>query len=288
MMMVGQSNNDVEASQPKTRIGNATAARMASVKAHQEAFARKGQNTEKTFPKIGRGIIAAERMASIKAQQKAFARKGKKTESSIPKIGRGNIAAERMASIKAQQEAFARKGQKDGSSIPTIGRGNIAAERRASIKAQQETVAWMGRTGVETDKEVSVSQLVIKFSSQKKNYEILEILESRSEDIPSAVDTNLKQELSEHGDAHGNKDGEASECECLIPVKNDYEILETLENSSEDVPSAVDTKLEQELSEDSDDKDKDKEDSECQCFIPIFLRMLIKKIIPVGKGFEPR
>merc|ERR1740124_1679641 len=63
---------------PKTRIGNATAEKMASIKAHQEAFARRGQKTEENFSKIGRGNVAAERMASIRAQQEAFARKGQK------------------------------------------------------------------------------------------------------------------------------------------------------------------------------------------------------------------
>jgi hypothetical protein len=55
-------------------------------------------------------------MASIKAQQEAFSKKGQKTEEDIAAAAspvRGNLAVERIASIKAQQEAFSKKGQKN-------------------------------------------------------------------------------------------------------------------------------------------------------------------------------
>ena len=87
---------------------------MASIKAQQKAFAKKGQRNEDDIaPPVSRGNLAAERMASIKAQQEAFAKKGQRNEDDIaPPVSRGNLAAERMASIKAQQEAFANKGKK--------------------------------------------------------------------------------------------------------------------------------------------------------------------------------
>eukprot|EP00548_Thalassiothrix_antarctica_P005339 CAMPEP_0194153232 /NCGR_PEP_ID=MMETSP0152-20130528/55648_1 /TAXON_ID=1049557 /ORGANISM="Thalassiothrix antarctica, Strain L6-D1" /LENGTH=88 /DNA_ID=CAMNT_0038858379 /DNA_START=129 /DNA_END=392 /DNA_ORIENTATION=- len=87
---------------------------MASIKAQQEAFAKKGQKKVSTGTSHSKaqniGNKTAKKMASIKAQQEAFACKGKRTDSL--QVGRGNIAAERMASIKAQQEAFAGKGRK--------------------------------------------------------------------------------------------------------------------------------------------------------------------------------
>merc|ERR1712176_408699 len=109
---------------------------IAMLKAQQDAFAKKGNPSEKDEPEVGRGNVAAERMAAIKAQQEEAAKKLEKNT----EVGRGNVAAERMAQIKAQQEATAKKFENN----TEVGRGNVAAERIAMLKAQQDAFAKKG------------------------------------------------------------------------------------------------------------------------------------------------
>jgi len=148
-------HNGIKRDIPKARRGSVATEKMASIRVEQEAFARKGQNTESSIPRVGRGNVAAERMASIKAQQEAFAQKGRpREEANTRKIGRGNVAAEKMAAIKAQQEAFSMKGRpKVEVNTWKAGKGNLAEKKIASIKAHKEAFS---RRGIKAENPKSI------------------------------------------------------------------------------------------------------------------------------------
>merc|ERR1712224_944324 len=103
-----------------------------------------------------------------------------------------------------------------------------AAQRMASIKAQQESFARKRCTRVEADNEGNVNRLVGTFSSQRKDYEILESQEGNDEET-LIIETKSSEEM---------------------PQESTHNTLEAQESISKKVPSTFVEKLLKGSSED--------------------------------------